>query len=413
VLAAIAAGAAAALVAAVLVVAYVSPLDSGRSDAPATAAGRTGSATPTVGTPAPPAWHLADVPPSQPTSVLRDVAAVDATHAWTVGTDRYSPTQSSTSGVPMIHEWDDARWSRVALPPAIGWHGGLMHVAAGSATDVWAVGGSAGPDLDDTITHVLHDDGTGWREVPFPLSNAPSTIQITDLAAAGGHAWLIGNDIGQTVIQEWDGTSWRAHRPPAECLQAGTSFGGMPTFCNLTAITALAADNVWACGNGAWPGFQGPALFHWDGNNWHTITLGQNQSRSTLTAITARGGRDIWAVGDNLAQGGGTLAIHGDGTTWQTVDGLPPSRVEAVTQDADGRPWVIANHPDPSATLVTHGTKTWTATAAPTPPGTVGMQLYGIAAVPGTAQMLAVGAADLPTDPRLLTAAILQYSAPQ
>jgi hypothetical protein len=290
-------------------------------------------------------------------------------------------------------------------------------VAAGSPTDVWAVGGSTGPTPNDTVTRVLRYDGSGWREVPFPLGNTPSIVQITGLAAAGGHAWLVGNKLSAAVIQEWDGRSWQERQPPADCLQGGTSADGMPTFCNITAVTAFAPDDVWACGNANWPGFRGPLLFHWDGTRWRAVQVGIEAQGSAFTAIGGRSHTEVWAAGGPQAgslTGSRPVAVHGDGRSWQAVaGGLPGTEMADIGVDAAGQPWLIENSTAPGAALATYGPAgAWSGTDAPQPPDAVGISLRGIAAVPGGALMFAVGDVDLPTTPRLLRAVILEYSSP-
>lgn len=361
--------------------------------------------------PPPPEWRLATLPATTPTSVLHDVAAGDATHAWAVGSDGYSPEEQYTTGAPIVLEWNGSRWSP-ALLPAMPWKGSFRLVAAGSATDVWVAGGPMSHDIDDNVTHVLHYDGDSWREVPFPEGTTPSPLSITDMSVADGHVWLVGYRGSETtpVIWEWTGQAWRDHEPPTECVRGGTSFEGMPNHCNMTGVKAFADDDVWAAGNGAWSGFLGPLLFHWDGATWQAVQVGVNQQKLALQAIDGSSAADIWAVGDNIPQGGGTLAVHGDGTTWQVVDGLPAKFLPGVAVDKAGSPWLLENTTDPSATLSTFAAGQWADTPAPTPPDTVGMTLKAITAVPGTTRFIAVGAADLPTTPRLLQAVLLEYS---
>ncbi len=389
------------------------PADSAPGETPSStsssSASRSSSTSPPP--PPPPTWDLAALPTTKPTSVLRDVAAADATHAWAVGTDAYSPTEQYTTGVPILLEWNGTRWSPAQLP-AIAWKGGFRLVAADSPTDVWVIGGPMSPSPNENVTHVLHYDGTAWREVPFPAGNTSSPLSITDLSVADGRAWLVGYRGSETVpaILEWTGQTWQEHEPPSECVRGGKSFEGMPNFCNMNGIKAFAADDVWAAGNGAWSGFLGPLLFHWDGTAWQAVKLGVDQQKAALQAIDGSSPADIWAVGDNLAQGGGTIAVHGDGTTWQVVDGLPEKFLPGVAVGKAGNPWLIENTTDPSAALSTYSAGTWADTPAPTPPDTVGMTLNAITAVPGTERILAVGAADLPTDPRLLQAVLLEYA---
>ena len=61
-------------------------------------------------------------------------------------------------------------------------------VAADSPANVWAVGGSTGPTPEETITRVFHNGGSGWREVPFPLGNSKSIMQVTGLTSVAGGA---------------------------------------------------------------------------------------------------------------------------------------------------------------------------------------------------------------------------------
>jgi hypothetical protein len=359
-------------------------------------------------TPPPPTWHLAALPETKATSVLWDVAAVDTTHAWAVGSEAYSPTEQYTTGVPVILAWNGSQWTPTELP-AITWNGSFRLVAASSATDVWVVGGPMSHDIDDNVTVVLHYDGNTWQEVPFPAGSTPSIMSITDLSVVDGHAWLVGHRNSAAVILEWTGQTWQEHRPPAECVQ-----GGWMTFCNFTAIKAFAANDIWAAGNGMWTGFMGPLLFHWDGTAWKAVQVGINQQPLAFQAIDGRSSTDIWAVGDTLRQGGSALAVHGDGTTWQTVGGLPAKFLPGVAVDTAGNPWLIENTPAPSATLSAYRTPgPWVDTPAPTPPNTVGMTLNAITAIPGTERVLAVGAADLPTSPRLLQRVVLEYSSTQ
>lgn len=357
----------------------------------------------------PPTWQLAELPATEPTSGLSDVAAVDATHAWAVGSEAYSPAEQYTTGAPIVLQWDGSRWSPAELP-VLTWKGSFRLVAAGSPTDVWVLGGPMSHSIDDIVTIVLHYDGKTWSEVPFPAGATPSRLSITDMSVVDGHVWLVGHRGTPAVIMEWTGQAWQEHQPPTECVRGGTSFDGMPNFCNVTGVKAFAADDVWAAGNGAWTGFLGPLLYHWDGSTWKTVQVGVNQQKLALQAIDGRSATDIWAVGDTLVQGGGTLAVRGDGTTWDVVTGLPNKFLPGVAVDTDGNPWLIGNSPAPDSSLNTYlPPGQWDETPAPRPPDTVGMRLNAITAIPGTERVVAVGAADLPTEPKRLQAVILEY----
>lgn len=350
-----------------------------------------------------PAWRQATLPElAGPTSVLWDVATVDATHAWAVGSEAYSPDQPNDTGTPLILQWDGTRWARAALP-AITWHGRFDLVAADSPSNVWVVGSTAAAGPEAQVTHVLHYDGTAWREVPLPRRDSRSYALITGLTVAGGHTWVVGNQLSEVIIEEWDGRSWRSHRSPAECRTGGASFGGMPNFCTFTAIKAFRSDDVWAAGNGAWKGFKGPLLFHWNGSGWRTVPVGSTEQESSFKALAGRSSGELWAVGD------GGLAVRGAGGSFEILRDAPAGALPDVATDPAGLPWLIENSPAPSAALATFGRGAWVGMPAPQPAGAVGMSLHGITGTPGSPLMFAVGAADLPTNPRYLRAVVLEY----
>ncbi|GIF63201.1 hypothetical protein Ais01nite_12360 [Asanoa ishikariensis] len=328
---------------------------------------------------------------------------MDATHAWAVGSESYSPEKPDDTGKPLILQRDGTGWTRAALPP-IAWHGGFNLVAADSPTDVWVVGNESAPSPDDQVAHVLHYDGTAWREVPFPQGSKGYSL-ITGLTVVGGHAWLVGNDQSDVLIEEWDGRSWRSHRSPAECRTGGTSFGGMPNFCNFTAIKAFGPNDIWAAGNGAWKGFKGPLLFRWNGSGWRTVQVGINNQETAFNALSGRSPGELWAVGEH------GLAVRGGGKSFEVLRDAPDGPQPDVATDPAGRAWLTRTSLEPKADLVTYNERGWVSERAPQPPDAIGMSLNAITASPDSTTMFAVGSADLPTTPRYVRAVLLEYVA--
>ncbi|MEV4538695.1 hypothetical protein AB0J82_33440 [Asanoa sp. NPDC049518] len=381
-------------------------LVSGCTDAGSAPADAVGTRSPEAVVTQPPpvaAWRLATLPElAGPTSGLADVVSVDATHAWAVGSEAYDPERPNDTGTPLVLRGDGTRWVRAALPP-IGWHGRFGLVAAGSPSDVWVVGTTAVASPEDQAAHVLHYDGSAWREVPFPQGNE-GFVSITGLSVAGGRAWVVGSNRVGTVVEEWDGGSWRSHRLPRECRSGGTSFGGMPNFCNVSAVKAFGPDDVWAAGNGAWKGFKGPLLFHWNGSGWRTVNVGITNEELAFDALAGRSSGELWAVGQH------GLAVRGGGGSFEVLRDAPDGLSPDVVTDPAGLPWLVENSVAPSASFAVYRAGTWIDVPAPQPPDAVGMSLNAITATPGSTLMFAVGAADLPTTPRHLRAVLLEYA---
>ena len=69
----------------------------------------------------------------------------------------------------MIYHWNDTDWTRQPSPnPPSG--GTLNGVAAASASDAWAVGGTGTGTGSDFSALIEHWNGTVWNVVPVPAS---------------------------------------------------------------------------------------------------------------------------------------------------------------------------------------------------------------------------------------------------
>lgn len=217
-------------------------------------------------------------------------------------------------------------WSVEPSPNAPGmnqtWLNDMAYVAA---DDIWAVGRSYGPGStpgdDNQYTFALHFDGSQWSVVPTPSPNP-----VADL-----------------------------------------------TYCELSAVAALAPNDVWAAGTrlgadeGA--GYIGThnLVLHWNGSSWQVMdapipaSFGlQGVSGDGIYEILALAPNDIWFLGEWIrmnAQGftfRHALAMHYDGSnftvdetfpivgsngaTIYASDALGPDDIWAVGAAGDGDP---------------------------------------------------------------------------
>src|SRR5262249_38080731 len=103
-------------------------------------------------------------------------------------------------------------WTEVSMPTGV--HDYLNGIAAGSSTDIWAVGSSAGTTLTD------HWNGTAWSIVSSPSVasatnrlNAVTVISPTDAWAVGVSGTDDGSSV-KTLTLHWNGTSWSIVNSP-------------------------------------------------------------------------------------------------------------------------------------------------------------------------------------------------------
>ena len=108
------------------------------------------------------------------------------------------------------------------------------------------------------------------------------------------------------LIQHWDGTNWTVVASPS-----------LPTPNELTAVSAVAANDVWAVGGNS----GGQALTqHWDGSTWSVIPNPNPGTFNRLFGVAAISSNDVWAVG--VTSNGGlseTLVEHWNGTSWTII----------------------------------------------------------------------------------------------
>jgi len=177
----------------------------------------------------------------------------------------------------------------------------LSGIATIAPNDIWAVGYASPSNKIYSKTLIEHWDGTSWRIVPSP--NVPSTSNaLSGVAAVSAtDIWAVGSAGRFPLIEHWNGTSWRIVPGPND---PGNS---------LVAVAADSATDIWAVGYG-YSGHQGGSLIaHWNGTTWKIVSV---IAFDSLYGITVVSPDDVWAVG----QGPFSPPIeHWNGTTWSSV----------------------------------------------------------------------------------------------
>lgn len=319
---------------------------------------------------------------------LNGVAVVSATDIWAVGYGPPLPGEAAYVKHTLIEHWNGASWSIVvsANPPVKTYpQAELFSVFAPSANDVWAVGSYENPSYFPSFTLIEHWDGISWKIVSSPSPDS----QLNDLhsisGVAGNDIWAVGlaGDGGtfnpwRSLIEHWDGATW--------------SVVSNPGVNELFGVTALAANNVWAVAVHTSP-YASDIVEHWDGTRWANVSapsMNANGGTISLRGIAAGSATDIWAVGDEqnlLTNAGNSITEHWNGTAWTVSSEFSRnSYLPSVTAPGSTDVWAV----DGSGLMQTQhwdGTA-WSIVSTPNPPP--GSGLYGVAAV-SSANIWAVG----------------------
>jgi hypothetical protein len=242
-------------------------------------------------------WTQVAVPALGSDSELRAVAATSAGNAWAVG---------SAGSHALILHWDGSTWTQMLGPG-----GELGGVAASSGSNAWAVGSTKGRTL------TLHWNGRAWTRVPSPSPRPEGLTDFLNSVAIGpgNAAWAVGTiscgcGPGPSLIERWNGRSWRVARSPTA--------GGGP---DLAGVVSVSARDAWAVGRtGSGDGPEKTAILHWNGLAWKHVTAPSPDPSASLAALALVSPGDIWAVGsgsDRKRTRFTTVLLHWNGTVWR------------------------------------------------------------------------------------------------
>ena len=214
-------------------------------------------------------------------SELLGVAAVARRDVWAVG---WTPARNWDSR-PLIEHWTGSGWRLVASPHPRG-NDELLAISARSASDVWAVGDSQIPGLNQYHALVVHWNGRRWSRVDCPIPFGGGTLEAV-AAISADDVWAVGSyeNRGAPLIEHWDGHSWHIVRGPRSVVG------------DLTAVSAVSSTDVWAVG---WRKGAKTLAEHWDGHSWTLVATGP-RTRDEFYGIAAVSSKDFWAVGGSGA----------------------------------------------------------------------------------------------------------------
>jgi hypothetical protein len=375
----------------------------------ATAAGLTGAQAAVPGT-----WQVLRSVSPDPTqvdnSLFAGVSMASASDGWAVGS--FSNPQAVNQ--PLAEHWDGHAWRITAAPPPpkAGTSGVLNGVDEVGPANVWAAGVltlAAG----GARTLIEHFTGKSWAVIPSPNPftgpgaddelNTVGGTSARDLWAAGFA--FDGSNLAQGLFEHFNGTTWQAAPPLAA--------PGIPDFA---AVSAVSPADVWAVGT-ALTAIDSTLAAHWNGHTWQVVTTpclsgtkiilqenGCHQSNNELTGVTAVAANNVWASGFETESSDFHVpyALHWDGKTWSLIKtpnagtgpGNAGSSLFAITALSASDVWAVGHSQNGNGTITTlteqFNGSTWSLVPSPNP-GLLGVDtLFGVTGTGGR-QLFAVG----------------------
>jgi hypothetical protein len=292
-----------------------------------------------------------------------------------------------------------ASWTGVQPPNPGAFDNRLFGAAALSSCDAWAVGNYFNDIMENFgQTLIEHWNGSSWKHVPSPDPGGKSenNTLLGVAAVSRTDAWAVGNYVtggsNLALIEHWDGTAWE--QVPSPSPSGATVLNG---------VVAVSATDAWAVGEFANRADVGRTLIeHWDGTAWKRVPSPNPGVSNFLFGVAAVSAANVWAVGGYVTSGAlahNTLILHWNGTVWRRVPSPNPGPASNLLNDVSVSSatdaWAVGqyeNSTGPERTLTEHWNGTaWAWVPSPSPAGTSGFStLNGVAAV-SAADAWAVG----------------------
>jgi hypothetical protein len=131
--------------------------------------------------------------------------------------------------------------------------------------------------------------------VPSPNTSATQTNILNGVTCASpSDCWAVGyystgSNIQQTLIEHWDGNSWAIVPSP----NVDTTHNNA-----LSAVSCASATTCWAVGSSNNGSFTQTLIEQWNGTSWTIVPSPNNGTQSNaLNGVTCSSASDCWAVG--------------------------------------------------------------------------------------------------------------------
>ena len=268
------------------------------------------------------AWSLVTfpIPAGATRTKLNGVRCPTALSCFAVGSAQSGSTQST-----LIERWNSTAWSIMASPNAAGVPSSvLLGLACPSATSCVAVGETnpfagiqhAGNTLVERMS------GTTWSVVTSPNPEPDRGSSLAAIACpAATHCFATGTQYleGETLVEEWNGSSWVLDAPPGGSSQS-----------ELTGVTCPVPTSCFAVGfNRTSTGYK-TVIEHWNGVLWAIMAspnpTGENPSDIRFTGVACATPTNCFAVGTyyNASSQATALIEHWTGSSWTIESAARP-----------------------------------------------------------------------------------------
>jgi hypothetical protein len=325
-------------------------------------------------------WVSTASPPAAPagyTSSIAALAPAGADSAWAVGTNEDAPNGGPLTALsPVAEQWTGGHWVSTPIASPEAWEA-IASVADGGTGDAWTVGdGATDPSQGNFEPLIRHWTGSAWQVTPFPGdTDSVNDLQLNQVAATGGKAWIAALDGVDGGILSWNGKAWTTQQVSGAL--------------ELWGITAVSATDAWAVG---YSNNETAFALHWDGTSWQDESPPNQEAN--LLAVAASGPDDVWTLGFAST---GVVADRWNGSSWTeyqvpNLTGMGNSSALGLAVDKSGEPWLADYSDRADRTAYTHWNgSAWQLSYGAAQPRVIESYSDAMTTLPGDGAILSAG----------------------
>ena len=245
---------------------------------------------------------------------LSGIACTSSSNCFAVGS-----YINGSSNQTLIEQWNGSSWSVLPSPNVGSGYNYLVAVTCASTTQCFAVGYAGNQTL------IEQWNGSSWTIVPSPnvsgalanfLTSVTCTSQTTCLAVGYSETYN-GAYSYQTLVEQWNGTSWSiVASPNASATQDNQLLG----------VTCASATNCFAVGFYSDGGDTKTLIEQWNGTSWSIVASPNTGTlhaslNDHLYSVTCTSTTQCFAVGRYLTLNGTALTLieQWNGSSWAIV----------------------------------------------------------------------------------------------
>ena len=265
-------------------------------------------------------WSIVTSPNTSTTQTndLIGVSCVSSTDCWAVG--YYSNGTAQT----LIEQWSGTSWSIVTSPnTSTTQSNGLQGVSCASSSDCMAVGDYQNSSSYEQ-TLIEQWNGTSWSIVTSPNTSTTQNNQLYGVSCTSlSFCMAVGLAFTNTLVEEWNGTSWSI---------VGSVDGVSGTSNYLEGVTCTSASFCVAAGIFATGGtsYWETLIEQWNGTSWTLDTSPNSGGQNYLYGVSCTS--TSFCVATGYGQFGTTywqtLVEEWNGSSWSIVTSPNTSTTE-------------------------------------------------------------------------------------